>query len=191
MNEWRIGISSWIIQDGNYGDFRRQERAEFALEFYPGSWHPNSTSEKPALWIGGSNYKVNAEVIHVSKRCFVIDFGISAYQQAEPPKAIRRGRWLTAEIYLGIDPFFYFEDLTHVKGMPPLIYNWHIHKISVETAPFIESVDAHGRRMMVRDGSKSAFREIQQTDAWTEDNGNAEYVLDCTLMNCPPKRNRG
>ncbi len=35
MSEWKIGISAWIIQDGNYGDFRCHERAEFALEFYP------------------------------------------------------------------------------------------------------------------------------------------------------------
>jgi len=29
-----VGLSSWIIQDGNYGDFSRGERAAFALEFY-------------------------------------------------------------------------------------------------------------------------------------------------------------
>ena len=33
-DEWLIGLSAWIIQDGNYGDFSVGQRAEFALEFY-------------------------------------------------------------------------------------------------------------------------------------------------------------
>ena len=29
-----VGLHSWIIQDGNYGDFARDTNAAFALEFY-------------------------------------------------------------------------------------------------------------------------------------------------------------
>jgi hypothetical protein len=190
MSEWKIGISAWIIQDGNYGDFRCHERAEFALEFYPLQCQPSSSSEKQAHCLDASRYNVNAEVVFIAERCFFIDFGVLAYREAEPPKAIRKGSWLQAEIYLGVDPFFYFEDLAHVKGMPPLIYSWHINKIGIETAPFIETVDARGTRMMVRDETRSAFRETQQTDAWKDDNGHGEYVFDCTLMDVPPKRDR-
>ena len=190
MNDWKIGLSAWIIQDGNYGDFRSHERAEFALEFYAQNYQPSFSSEKQARWIHASKYSVNAEVVFVAKRCFVIDLGVLAYREAEPPKSIRKGSWLEAEIYLGVDPFFYFEDLAHVQGMPPLIYNWHINKIGIETAPFIETVDAHGTRIMVRDETKSAFQEIRQTDAWKDDNGHGEYVLDCALMDVPPKRER-
>lgn len=34
MSEWKIGVSSWTIQDGSYEDFHSHEEAEFALEFY-------------------------------------------------------------------------------------------------------------------------------------------------------------
>jgi hypothetical protein len=190
MNDWRIGLSAWIIQDGNYGDFRCHERAEFALEFYPQNCQPSASPEKQARWLHTSKYAVNAKVIFVAKRCFVLDFGLLAYRQAEPPKSIRKGLWVQAEIYLGVDPFFYFEALAHVKGMPPLIYSWHINKISIETAPFIETVDARGTRMMVRDETKSGFQEIEQTDAWNDDNGHGDYVLECTLMDVPPKPER-
>ena len=29
-----VGLASWIIQDGNYGDFKRGDRKAFALEFW-------------------------------------------------------------------------------------------------------------------------------------------------------------
>jgi hypothetical protein len=115
MGDWKIGLSAWIIQDGNYGDFRCHEQAEFALEFFSENYRPSSSSEKQARWIRASRYAVNAEVIFTAERCFVIDFGILAYREAEPPKSFRKGSWLQAEIYLGIDPFFYFEALAHVK----------------------------------------------------------------------------
>lgn len=190
MIDWKVGLSAWIIQDGNYGDFRCRGRAEFALEFYFHNFQPSSSSERRSRWLCASKYAVNAEVIFVAKRCIVIDFGVRAYRETEPPKSIGKGSWLQAEIDLGVDPFFYFEDLAHVNGMPPLIYSWRINKIGVETAPFIETVDTQGTRLMVRDQSKSAFQEIQQTDAWNDDEGHGEYVLDCTLMDIPAKRER-
>jgi hypothetical protein len=33
-NSFKIGLSSWIIQDGNYPDFKQGERAAFAIEFF-------------------------------------------------------------------------------------------------------------------------------------------------------------
>ena len=52
MSDWKIGLSAWIVQDGNYGDFRRHERAEFALEFYAQDCQPSSSSESPLVrWI--------------------------------------------------------------------------------------------------------------------------------------------
>ena len=29
-----VGLASWVVQDGNYGDFARGKRAAFALEFF-------------------------------------------------------------------------------------------------------------------------------------------------------------
>src|SRR5947208_10554371 len=126
MNEWRVGISAWIIQDGNYGDFHCHQRADFALEFFPRYHRLGSSPGCHANHLRGSKYKVNAQVVHASKGAWVIDFGIQAFQQARPPAHAREGEWLEAEIYLGIDPFFYFEDLAHNPQMPPLIYDWHI-----------------------------------------------------------------
>ncbi|HEX4144212.1 MAG TPA: hypothetical protein VHY91_11945 [Pirellulales bacterium] len=190
MDSWRVGLSAWIIQDGNYGDFRCNQRTDFALEFYPQECRVTSRSEKRAKLIEGCTYFVVAEVVRASDSDWVIDFGIRAYEQARPPAMIRSGCWIEAVIYLGVDPFFYFEVLAKSSEMPPLIYPWDVKAIGIETAPYIETRDANGRRISIRDKDKSAFRTIEQTDAWNDDGGNAEYVLDCELADSPPTRSR-
>ena len=40
LREVSIGLSAWIIQDGNYGDFRVGQQARFALEFHPQAMEP-------------------------------------------------------------------------------------------------------------------------------------------------------
>jgi len=81
-----------------------------------------------------------------------------AYQQQKPPP-FRRGRqWVEGEVYLGIDPFFYFEDLYRMDGMPPLSYTWLVRQIMLETTPWIEAKDAKGcqiRRVM---NQRESFR---------------------------------
>ena len=190
MSKWNVGLSAWIIQDGNYGDFARQQKAKFALEFFPHQFRHTDKNETLAECMEGSRYRVTTQVVLVMAGAWVIDLGIQAFQQAQPPKGIGKGDWIEADIYLGIDPFFYFEDLAHAKEMPPLVYSWLVSKIGVQTAPFIETRDQRGARVLVRDESKSAYREIDATQCWSDDNGNGEYVLECELLDAPPSRCR-
>jgi hypothetical protein len=46
-----VGLHSWIIRDGNYGDFARDTNAAFALEFAPcRRWQQsNRTPSSPLL----------------------------------------------------------------------------------------------------------------------------------------------
>jgi hypothetical protein len=48
---------------------------------------------------------------------------------------VRRGGWLRGNVYIGVDPYFYFEQLGHEPGAPALIYDWKIEKIEMQTAP--------------------------------------------------------
>lgn len=191
MSDWRIGLSSWIIQDGNYGDFECGLRAEFAVEFYPHEWRPSKARVRRATWLQQSLYRVNAEVTFASPECVVIDCGvISAYRQGTSGGVVP-GAWVEAEVYLGIDPFFYFEDLAHLDGVPPLIHTWRVTGIALETTPFLESRDDHGRRVRTRDASRVGHRPVRRTNAWTDDGGSAEYVLSCALLEDTPRRQLG
>jgi hypothetical protein len=57
-----VGLHSWIIQDGNYGDFARDMNAAFALEFYASSplemLESNHTLAPALIRVRDADYKV-------------------------------------------------------------------------------------------------------------------------------------
>src|SRR5215469_14416065 len=126
-----IGLDSWIIQDGNYGDFNLGQQAKFALEFYP-PMALRVASEGPAFaeHLVASRYHIRGKVIFLQEGVWVIDTGIFvAFREQKPPPDVVLGTWVEGEIYLGIDPFFYFEYLHTIEGMPLLTYTWIVRQI--------------------------------------------------------------
>jgi hypothetical protein len=183
MSEWKIDLSSWIIQDGNYRDFHCGDLAEFALEFFPKKIQISKSTERNAYLIKDSLYKINGQIIFYTQNVWIIDFGIKVFQEAEPVKNAKAGDFVCGEIYLGVDPFFYFENLYKIPDIPPLIYTWRINRIERQTAPFIETKTQSGQRILRRDESKRGYLEIEKTNAWEDDNGFAAYLLHCTKLN--------
>jgi hypothetical protein len=185
---WRLGLSSWIIQDGNYGDFSVSEQVELAVEFGPTATPlPTASRTKAAVLIGESRYKIDAQVVFVAEDVWVLDFGILAFQEAKPPEEFAVGDWVNAEIYLGVDPFFYFERLHALPGMPPLIYTWVLREIDLDTTPWLEARNALGQKVLSRDETKRACKSVSATRAWDDDAGHAEYVLTCERLDIAPK----
>lgn len=178
MNTLHIGVSSWIIQDGNYPDFRIGDVVRFALEFHPHQMRESSAKSTSCTRVSGSNYRVTARTVFTDTNVFVLDFGFLAYDQAPPPRWMKPGQYVDADVYLGIDPFFYFEELYAIQGMPELRYQFRIRDIELETTPWISTADSTGRTMMTRDESQQLFRPVAETDAWSDDDGNAHYILD-------------
>ncbi len=181
-----IGLSSWIVQDGNYGDFKTGDRAAFALEFYaerPFEVVDAAHAARSMRHEGAARYEVTGEVIHSSDEWWVIDAGILLFREEPLPEKAVRGAWLTGHVYVGVDPFFYFERLAHQEGAPALIYDWVIDAIEMQTAPFIDV----GPRLRARDPSKLGWRRILETQAWTDDGGHAEYNLLCSRQSGVPR----
>jgi hypothetical protein len=102
-----------------------------------------------------------------------------AYQNHEPPPVAKQGTWIEGEVYLGIDPFFYFEDLHALPGMPALQYEWNIRSIFLETTSWLSVKDETGRTIRTRDEQHESFIEVAETNAWDDDGGNGHYVLEC------------
>ena len=182
-----VGLSSWIIQDGNYPDFTRGAQVAFALEFY-------SANGLSILDEGGqvaslehlhsSTYRLVGRVIHLrDSEWWAIDAGLLMYRKEKPPFGLKEGDWVAGDVYVGVDPFFYFERLSRHHTAPPLIYDWLIKKIEMQTAPFIKSDDGH----IVRDPNQLGWREIDATKAGNDGVG-AEYVLHCERLSSPPRR---
>jgi len=187
QQDWEIGLSSWIIQDGNYGDFATGQIAEFALEFYSEDYRQTELRTKLCTKLGAAKYAIIGEVTYLNDEVWVLDFGIRAFQEAKAPEGVRLGGFLAAEIYLGIDPFFYFERLFKLPKIPALIYTWKINSIGQQTAPFIETSEPSGRKVLARDEKKLGYKTVLKTDAWQDDGGHSDYVLTCGLQSVPPK----
>lgn len=184
MQSWSLGMESWIVQDGNYGDFERGQVAEYAVEFWaPDPLVPISSRGRSARRLDGATYEIAGQVTAIADRAWAVDCGIGIFQDERPPADISVGDWLGGVVNLGIDPFFYFERLHSVDGFPPLIYTWQILSISMQTAPFIEVGGAR-----TRDSGQHGWREVERTDAWHDNESFASYLFDCTLLDANPKR---
>jgi hypothetical protein len=181
-----IGLSSWIIQDGNYVDFKKGDQAAFALELnaitaldviQPGARAPSLEH------LHSSIYRILGKVIHI-RDCewWAIDVGVLMYRGGRPPPDAEEGSWVTGEVYVGVDHFAYMERFSRHHTAPGLIYDWSIKKIEIQTAPFIK-VD---ERSMARDPERLGWRDIEATNAWKD--GVADYVLHCELLENPPRR---
>lgn len=187
QQEWQIGLTSWIIQDGNYDDFETGQITEFALEFYSPVYRSAKNLSRSCKALGAAKYSITGEVVFLAAGVWVLDFGICAFQESKPPEGVGLGDFVIADVYLGIDPFFYFEYLYALPGIPALIYSWSIQAIKRESAPLIETRNASGQKILTRDETKLGYESIRKTDAWHDDCGSAEYVLDCSLLSAPPK----
>lgn len=179
-----IGLSAWIIQDGNYGDFEAGRAYRFALEFYPQEVHSTLESSREATLspIGSALHDAVGKIIFRSDGVWVVDFGVPAFYQSHPPEWATIGSLVEGRVYIGVDPFLYFESLIHSEGMPDLFRHWLVRRISLETTPWIEATDSQGRKILTRDTSRESFRDVPATDAWNHDKGHGHYVLECELV---------
>jgi hypothetical protein len=186
MEALHIGVSPWIIQDGNYGDFAVGDEVSFALEFYSeGGLHTSGSSSIQAEHVSDSIYRITAEVVHAEPSWWVIDFGLRCFREETPPAGVRVGDRLEGQVYLGIDPFFYFEYLHALAGAPPLVYEWQIDQIYRTTAPTVLSPD---HRVLIPDRAREVRTSIDRTDAWHDEGGQSmhvDYVLHCGRLGGP------
>ncbi|QNN53749.1 hypothetical protein [Nocardioides mesophilus] len=179
---WLVGLDSWIVQDGNYRDFVTGERAEFALEFASrgGLRLLEGVHRASVRWIEGSQYEVTAQIVHDKPNAHVLDLGVLAYHFIgieDPMHQPRIGAWVTGEVNLSVDPFFYFDQLAHEEGFPALIYTWTVQEILQKVgqgAPHIEAAE-------FRDDTSRDFVRIEKTDVWGDVSTSPSYLLRCRM----------
>jgi hypothetical protein len=181
MRNISIGIDSWIIKDGNYGDFAVGDLHKFALEFAGKKLAPSTPGERSAQLLHTSVYRVTAEVIFVDSKVWVIDFGLRAFWESEPPAFVQLGSWVEGEIFVGIDPFFYMEYLHKMPEMPNLYYDWKVAAISRDDTPCLSTVNERGGVTFTRDPDRAHWTQVQKTLASEEGEGHSSYVLRCDV----------
>jgi hypothetical protein len=204
-----INMESWILQDGNYTDFEKGQVRKFALEFNPKELRKSTKQIKECTSLGEGRYRVNAQVVYLETEvhpcirvCYddkqrvvtqgeydetvvILDLGgVMAFDESHHDY-YERGGFVEGEIYVAIDPFFYKDDHCKRPGIPALIYSWNIDKIEMCTAPYLKTIEMlHGqkRKILRRDKTKMAYKEIDKTSMWEDDNGRADYLLTCSKL---------
>ena len=170
----KIGLDSWIIQDGNYTDLSVGDILSFALEFFSESFVVSNDGQLSCKHLQNSHYQITARVTFKEDDLTIIDFGHYAYSESKVEAEI--GQWLTGKFYIGVDPFMYFESWEKQLHVPKIKSKWRIDHIYLETTPWIEE----NPKRLVRDKSRFSEIEITKTNAWRDDNGRASYNLECT-----------
>jgi hypothetical protein len=186
-DDWMINLASWVIQDGNYDDFRVGAVRRFAVEFWTDDLLASTTPTKSAASLGDGRYEINADVAYVDNGLLMLDIGLVVYKEVRPDTASPSG-WVKGVVGLGIDPFFYFETHAKRRDVPPAIYSWCVTGIWRETAPWISGQIPGVGTAMVRDKDQLSWAWLDRTDAWADDNGEAEYLLRCRVLPVPPSR---
>lgn len=183
-----VGLDAWIVQDGNYGDFRRGDRAAFALQFYAAHGlrvlGSGNATGRSLTHKGGALHEASGKVIHAAEGWWAVDFGVPVFREEPPPRGARPGAWVRGEVRIGVDPFPYFERLAREADAPALIHDWTVAKIEMQTAPFVRVAGGY----MTRDPARLGWKEVARTDAWRHDGGRAEYLLHCERHDGPARR---
>jgi hypothetical protein len=170
----RIGLASWIIQDGNYPDFAVGDMRNFALEFYAKPFKVSGSGVSACVNRKNCIYDITARITFQKSALTIIDFGYRAYSEQKIDAAV--GSWICGELFIGVDPFMYFESWEAQVDIPKIRSNWRIDRIFLETTPLIETKPKN----FVRDVARFSEIEVARTNAWDDDNGNACYALECT-----------
>jgi hypothetical protein len=178
----QIGLDSWIIQDGNYSDFRVGDERQFALEFGALTIEPSTVAIPMLRHVEGARYQFQGRTLLTSSDYSVMDFGLLAYHEGQQAELPAPGLAACGELYLGIDPFFWRDSHAHVPGAPDLFRQWRITGILLETTPWQVHHDLRGRQVQTRRPGPGEFRNIASTDAWHDDDGHAHYILQCEAM---------
>jgi hypothetical protein len=189
-DEWLVGLAGWVIQDGNYEDFEVGSTRRFAVEFYtsdPNGPPRSNLARKLVEHVGDDQYEINGEVAVATDDLLMLDFGLLAYREVRERPALGTG-WRAGTVSLGVDPFFYFEGHAKRPDVPPAIYSWDITGLWRQSAPFFATNIPGAGQVMVRDEERLGWMWLGKTDAWADDDGNADYLVRARLRPEAPTR---
>ena len=117
--EWTLGLSSWIIQDGNYGDVQRGDRLEVAVEFEVEEALALTEASVPsARCHRDSVYDVVGRVVAIEADVWVLDVGISIFSNRAPPRGLAVGDWVAGRAWLWRRPVLLLQRLGSVRRCP-------------------------------------------------------------------------
>jgi hypothetical protein len=176
--EWNLRYDAWIIGDGEPDRSVGEVFEWFAVEFYNEQGLVRIEAEsKSAIPVADFEYRVVAEVIYVSEKTCIIDFGLRAIANwGNLCSACKEGDYVSGIIGIGFpayaadapDPLF-----------KTLERRWRVNRISADLTPYTSEVCMpDGSRIPegMRDGSRIQYQEVNSTQSLRTHS----YILHCS-----------
>jgi hypothetical protein len=116
-------------------------------------------------------YRVLAEVIYLSDRACIIDFGLKATSTDDLlPARCHKLDFVTGEIGLRLP---LVTEVGPEKEFRKLAYRWRVNRISADLTPYILHPD--NPRFFTRDNSRTQYLDVLSTDSAKA----SDYILHC------------
>ena len=171
--EWNLHYERWMIADGEPEREVGESFDSFALQLCTNEGLGRTDERvKSAVPIPDFKYRVHAEVVYVSEKACVLDFGLKAITTRDLlPPGSKQGDYVTGEIFINIPLCMRVapEDI-----LETLKYKWHVNRISANLTPHVAHWSAP--RIFVRDKSQIQYQEVSATHTVMTHS----YVLHCS-----------
>jgi hypothetical protein len=171
--EWNLHYEGWIIEDGGPERAIKQDFDWFCLEFYSkNGLEKTQESGKSAVAVPNYKYRVVAELVFLSEKSCVIDFGLSAIGYADniPPEC-KEGEYVTGEVALGLP---LCTGIVPKEILNSMRRKWHVNGIQADMTPYISHPD--NPKSFFRDESHIRYEPVLSTASVKTH----AYILHCT-----------
>jgi hypothetical protein len=172
LAEWNLYYEDWIIGDGEPDRQVGDVFDWFALAFWSDEKLTKTIErEKSALPAPDFRYRVVAEVIYLSERACIIDFGLKVTSTDDIlPSGCQNGDYVMGEVGLRLP---LVTEVGPEEEFKKLTYRWRVNRISADLTPYI----AHDNpRFFTRDDSRIQYQDVLSTQSVKA----RDYVLHCT-----------
>jgi hypothetical protein len=165
VNEWQIEVPSWQVQDGVFPEVRLGDRISCGLELM-GSLAIDKRVEGlcRAQWLRGAKYAAQGIVLGACDCGFALGFGGMTvhYHDGGLKAGLRVGANYGSDraVLRACD-----HDPSLTEGQPLGVYDWEVAAIR------------RLERLATSDNSEDEYCEVTATDAWTDSDGSAIYLL--------------
>jgi len=180
VSRWHLRLDPSAIKDGTYADLHRGQQGEFAVAVEFQTWDPSAEMHATMARIEGGRYDLVARVVATGDDWWVLDCGLAVGCRGRPPAGIEVGRWVRGRADLGLSPH---PALPPPDKAPPLTHTWFVERIHRRTGPDGRLGDLDlGLQGLHGGPEEPGWEEVGFTDAWHDNDGDADYLVECLLV---------
>lgn len=187
--EIEVLLDQWVLDDGNYPQFKVRRTKRFALQVDLENSHRLHLAPREPLGARrtghAATYEMTADVVHHTKvedgaeddYAVVFDFGPRAYYSGDDPAVarLRAGDRVTMKATLLVDAYLYVEALAPLDDFPALVHTWSVDRLQADNPA----------------GSRDGWQDRPRTDNNMRDlHTDTTYLLTCTDTGEAPTRQR-